>query len=133
GMHAVEDYIMSRYQMYWQVYFHPVTRSAEVILMKILHRAKYLFETNYRFNAEPVHFISFFNAEVQLDDYIQLDENIVMYYFQMWLEEEDAILRDLCERFVNRHLFKYVAHQPEHEKEEWNELCGLFREAGIDP
>src|SRR5699024_6313018 len=27
GMHAVEDYIMSRYQMYWQVYFHPVTRS----------------------------------------------------------------------------------------------------------
>ena len=42
GMHAVEDYIMSRYQMYWQVYFHPVTRSAEVILTKILHRAKYL-------------------------------------------------------------------------------------------
>src|SRR5699024_5734982 len=39
GMHAVEDYIMSRYQMYWQVYFHPVTRSAEVILTKILHRA----------------------------------------------------------------------------------------------
>ena len=25
GMHAVEDYIMSRYQMYWQVYFHPVS------------------------------------------------------------------------------------------------------------
>src|SRR5699024_2878202 len=40
GMHAVEDYIMSRYQMYWQVYFHPVTRSAEVILTKIFHRAK---------------------------------------------------------------------------------------------
>jgi len=26
GMHAVEDYLMSRYQMYWQIYFHPVTR-----------------------------------------------------------------------------------------------------------
>ncbi|MET0786177.1 MAG: HD domain-containing protein, partial [Paenisporosarcina sp.] len=38
GMHAVEDYIMSRYQMYWQVYFHPVSRSAEVILTKALHR-----------------------------------------------------------------------------------------------
>src|SRR5690606_41140568 len=38
GMHAVEDYIMSRYQMYWQVYFHPVSRSAEVILQKILQR-----------------------------------------------------------------------------------------------
>ena len=42
GMHAVEDYIMSRYQMYWQVYFHPVSRSAEVVLTKALHRAKEL-------------------------------------------------------------------------------------------
>src|SRR5690625_6822809 len=41
GMHAVEDYIMSRYQMYWQVYFHPVTRSAETILVKIFDRVKY--------------------------------------------------------------------------------------------
>ncbi len=60
GMHAVEDYIMSRYQMYWQVYFHPVTRSAEVILSKILHRAKFLFETeDFTFKLEPTHFISF--------------------------------------------------------------------------
>jgi len=56
GMHAVEDYIMSRYQMYWQVYFHPVTRSAEVILTKILHRAKELYESDYTFSLEPVHF-----------------------------------------------------------------------------
>ena len=32
GMHAIEDYIMSRYQMYLQIYFHPVSRSAEAIL-----------------------------------------------------------------------------------------------------
>ena len=25
GMHAVEDYVVSRYQMYMQVYFHPAT------------------------------------------------------------------------------------------------------------
>ncbi|MDS9201576.1 hypothetical protein RLM19_00630, partial [Streptococcus pneumoniae] len=49
GMHAVEDYIMSRYQMYWQVYFHPVARSAEVILRKILQRAKELSESGYEF------------------------------------------------------------------------------------
>jgi HD domain protein len=32
GMHAVEDYIVSRYQMYMQVYFHPVSRGMEVVL-----------------------------------------------------------------------------------------------------
>lgn len=31
GMHAVEDYLMSRYQMYWQIYFHPVNRGGEVL------------------------------------------------------------------------------------------------------
>ena len=77
GMHAVEDYIMSRYQMYWQVYFHPVSRSAEVILTKILHRAKYLHESGYIFKQEPVHFHSFFDKTFVLEDYIALDESII--------------------------------------------------------
>jgi len=133
GMHAVEDYIMSRYQMYWQVYFHPVTRSAEVILTKILHRAKELYEGNYTFSLEPVHFRSFFLGEVDLEDYLKLDESITMYYFQVWKDEEDPILRDLCNRFVDRHLFKYVEFNPNQQMSEWMELHQLFQKAGIDP
>ncbi|WP_430790116.1 HD domain-containing protein [Virgibacillus flavescens] len=133
GMHAVEDYIMSRYQMYWQVYFHPVTRSAEVILSKILHRAKHLFESNYTFKLEPTHFISFFHEQVDLKDYLKLDESIVSYYFQAWQEEDDAILRDLCERFMNRRLFKYVEFNPNSQMNEWMELYKLFQEADINP
>src|SRR5690606_25160258 len=108
GMHAVEDYIMSRYQMYWQVYFHPVTRSAEVILTKILQRAKELYESSYPFKYEPTHFISLFNRTIPLEDYLKLDESVILYYFQMWEAEDDSILRDLCSRFINRNLFKYI-------------------------
>ncbi|WP_164667541.1 HD domain-containing protein [Virgibacillus doumboii] len=133
GMHAVEDYIMSRYQMYWQVYFHPVTRSAEVILSKILHRAKYLFENNYTFKLKPIHFISFFNEKVDLADYLKLDESIVSYYFQLWQEEDDEILSDLCERFMNRRLFKYIEFNPNRQMNEWMELYRLFKKIGIDP
>ncbi|WP_330949158.1 HD domain-containing protein [Virgibacillus sp. MG-45] len=134
GMHAVEDYIMSRYQMYWQVYFHPVTRSAEVILTKILHRAKHLYETsNYTFKLEPTHFISFFTGDVQLEHYLKLDESIVQYYFQLWQDEDDFILSDLCERFMNRRLFKYVEFNPSHMMKELMELYRLFQKIGIDP
>lgn len=134
GMHAVEDYIMSRYQMYWQVYFHPVTRSAEVILSKILHRAKYLFETNnFEFKLEPTHFISFFTGDISLEEYLKLDESIVHYYFQLWQEEDDEILSDLCERFMNRRLFKYIEFNPNLQMNEWMELYRLFQKAGIDP
>lgn len=133
GMHAVEDYIMSRYQMYWQVYFHPVTRSAEVILTKILHRAKHLYESDYNFKLQPTHFLSFFDGNVSLKEYLKLDESIVHYYFQLWQEEDDEIIRDLCERFMNRRLFKYVEFNPNKQISDLLRLIDLFKEAGINP
>ncbi|WP_406945050.1 HD domain-containing protein [Halobacillus sp. SY10] len=133
GMHAVEDYIMSRYQMYWQVYFHPVTRSAEVILTKILHRAKELYEEGYNFELKPVHFLSFFSGEPTLEEYLALDEAVVLYYFQTWMKEEDAVLSDLCQRFVNRKLFKYIEFNPNSQMNEWMELYKLFTKAGLNP
>ncbi|QPC47761.1 HD domain-containing protein [Mangrovibacillus cuniculi] len=133
GMHAVEDYIMSRYQMYWQVYFHPVSRSAEVILTKILHRAKELHHQYYEFKHHPIHFYSIFEGETTLEDYIKLDESVVMFYFQMWQEEEDPILRDLSRRFMNRQLFKYVEIDPAKEYKKLAELEQLFKKADLDP
>ena len=134
GMHAVEDYIMSRYQMYWQVYFHPVTRSAEVILTKILHRAKKLYETGYRFKQDPVHFHSMFRGGVTLSDYLRMDEAVMLYYFGCWEHEEDPILSDLCRRFMNRRLFKYAEFHPSKDQmTKLIELTSLFKKAGIDP
>lgn len=134
GMHAVEDYIMSRYQMYWQVYFHPVTRSAEVILTKILHRAKQLHQEYYTFKQEPTHFYSIFEDELSLKDYLKLDESVILFYFQAWQEESDPVLSDLCNRFMNRNLFKYVEFHPTNEQMmKLMELTSLFKKAGIDP
>lgn len=133
GMHAVEDYIMSRYQMYWQVYFHPVTGSAEVILTKIFHRVKYLYEDGYVFALEPSHFISLFKKQVVLDDYLKLDEAIIYYYFQAWKDEKDAILSDLCERFIDRRLFKYIEFDPDEQKDVIPMLKVLFNKVGINP
>lgn len=133
GMHAVEDYIMSRYQMYWQVYFHPVTRSAEVILTKILHRAKDLHLQGYTFKYNPIHFYTLFEHQVKLEDYLKLDEGVMTYYFQIWQEEDDPILSDLCYRFMDRNLFKYVEFDPAKEYKKQYELMALFKKADIDP
>ncbi|PSL40576.1 hypothetical protein B0H99_10437 [Planomicrobium soli] len=133
GMHAVEDYIMSRYQMYWQVYFHPVARSAEVILRKILQRAKELSESGYKFEQPPTHFMAFFNRTFHLKDYLALDEGVLMTYFQLWMQERDPILSDLSDRFVNRRLFQYVDFDPGKDYRKLGELSQLFRKAGIDP
>src|SRR5699024_8238421 len=52
GMQAVEDYMMSRYKMYWQVYFHTVTRWAETTLVKIYERDKSCHKSVYTSNLE---------------------------------------------------------------------------------
>jgi HD superfamily phosphohydrolase len=133
GMHAIEHYLISRFQMYWQVYFHPVSRSAEAILNKILKRAKSLHEMGYHFNYVPVHFDCLFNGNVELEEYLKLDESVLMYYFQVWQEESDEILSDLCTRFLNRNLFKYVDLEPQIHTDKLVELNKLFIEIGIDP
>lgn len=133
GMHAVEDYIMSRYQMYWQVYFHPVTRSAEVILKKILQRAKDLYQQGYTFREVPYRILSLFQDDISLQEYLQLDEYVMLYYFQTWQDEADGVLRDLCDRFMNRRLFKYIDIEPESEQQWTQQLTPLFEEAAVLP
>lgn len=134
GMHAVEDYIAARYQMYWQVYFHRVTRSAEVILRNIFARVQHLHESGYSFTHNPKRFMPLFNDTMTLEEYITLDEATVMYYMSEWSEESDEVLNDLCRRFMDRRLFKYVEHDENADNpQEMQELKDLFARIGIDP
>ena len=70
---------------------------------------------------------------MSLDDYLQLDEAITLYYFQVWQGEDDRILSDLCVRFLNRNLFKYTEFNPNQWMNDWPKLQELFRKADIDP
>ncbi|BAU26416.1 hypothetical protein DFP93_11430 [Aneurinibacillus soli] len=134
GMHAVEDYIAARYQMYWQVYFHRVTRSAEVILRNIFARVRYLHESGYSFVHNPKRFMPLFSGTMTIEEYIALDEATVLYYMSEWSEEADEVLRDLCHRFMDRRLFKYVEHDENADNpQEMQELKNLFAAIGIDP
>lgn len=131
GMHAVEDYLMSRYQMYWQVYFHPVSRGGEVLLNKCFKRVKVLQEQGYTFNKVPDKLLPFFeSSDVSVLDYLKLDETVLFYYLQEWMDESDEILSDLARRFVNRDLFKYIPFDGA--SITIDELTELFTQAGID-
>ncbi|MGK0551493.1 HD domain-containing protein [Enterococcus faecalis] len=110
GMHAVEDYIVSRYQMYVQVYFHPVSRGMEVILDHLLHRAKELFNENKDdFKKQAQMLIPFFKNNFTLQDYLKLDDGVLSTYFTQWLDFPDAILSDLAKRFLLRKPLKSAA------------------------
>jgi HD superfamily phosphohydrolase len=132
GMHAVEHYLMSRYQMYWQVYFHPVTRSSEIILKKIFERAKVLYEEQYPFRFIICPIPQLFTRKLSIQDYFILDEAFIQMTIMQWTLEEDKILADLCARFLNRRLFKYMAIDAMNDKKV-DELKQQLIQQGFDP
>lgn len=108
GMHAVEAYLMARYQMYWQVYFHPVTRSSDILLRQIFRRAGELYRDGYRFGFLLPQLRQLFEGALTVEDYLSLDDSTVQTAFGQWIREDDYLLADLCRRFQNRCLYKYI-------------------------
>lgn len=112
GMHAVEDYIVSRYQMYLQVYFHPVSRGMEVLLEHLLHRAQELYRSNTTSEFAENDFVGpllaplFSDKKLTLSEYLKLDDNVFMTYINIWQSHSDPILSDLSQRFMGRRPLK---------------------------
>lgn len=133
GMHAVEDYIVSRFQMYMQVYFHPASRAMEVLLQNLLKRAKYLYHIDsHFFEKTSPNLIPSLANQASLADYLSLDDGVMNTYFQAWMAAEDDILADLASRFVNRKVFKSVTFEEESRKE-LSHLVELVKSVGFDP
>lgn len=133
GMHAVEDYVVSRYQMYMQVYFHPASRAMEVLLQNLLKRAKFLYEDQKDFfKLTSPNLLPFFEKRFSLQDYLALDDGVMNTYFQSWMTSPDTILSDLAQRFVNRKVFKSMIFSEENEKH-LDVLRQLVKQVGFEP
>ena len=109
GVHSVEDYIMARYHMYWQVYYHPTSRSIEAILYAFFNRMRDLIVKNPTYlDAYPMFRFLKPNHEITLKEHYQLDESSCFYGFQCASDDQDTILSDLSVRILERKLFDYA-------------------------
>lgn len=136
GMHAVEDYIVSRYQMYMQVYFHPVSRGMEQVLKGLLARAKdcYFKKEDCLPLQTSLHLLQpFLKEKWTLEDYLKLDDQVMNAYFTHWTMEKDPILADLAYRFLNRKPFKSIITNQEERSELRHAIYNQLVLAGFDP
>lgn len=134
GMHAVEDYIVSRYQMYVQVYFHPVSRGMEVILEHLLNRAHELYqEDSELFDSNAQLLLPFLKESFTLDEYLKLDDGVLGTYFTQWTEENDPVLSDLAKRFLNRKPLKSATFSGKEDQLIIKKLQQLVEKVGYNP
>lgn len=112
AIHAVEDYIMARYHMYWQVYFHPISRSFEIMLIKLLTRIKDLYQIDKSLVKDLNMFtILFEEFPLSNEEFYLLDESSWTYGISQLSKHSDIILSDLSKRLLKRNLFIDVPYQ----------------------
>ena len=108
GVHTIEDYIIARYHMYWQVYYHPISRSVEVLLMGLFKRLKVLFN-KHQLENEFVEFHPFLNnMPISNNDFLMMDEATFMHALKKMSNHHDLILSDFAQRILNRRLFGFI-------------------------
>ena len=115
GIYSVEKFLVARRLMYWQVYLHHTSVAAEQLLIKILERAKALAKQGVELFCSPALHYFLYNritSEVfvqnlnALNQYAMLDDADLLSAIKVWIGCEDKVLRELCQCFTNRRLFK---------------------------
>ena len=109
GIHTIEDYIMARYHMYWQVYLHPISRSYEGIMNNLFKRMQDVYEMEPEImDLFPMFMPLMSGQPLSNQEFYELDEGAFLYGFILLSKESpDPIMKDLADRLVNRKLFAY--------------------------
>ena len=115
GIYSIEKFIIARRLMYWQVYLHKTVLSAENLLVHILKRAKELAEKKTELFCTPALKTFLYNKyskadfvkkSTLLETFAKLDDYDIMASIKVWTDHKDPILSTLCQKLVNRELFK---------------------------
>lgn len=113
GIYSVEKFLVARRLMYWQAYLHKTSVVAELILTKILKRAKELTQKGILLPcSKPLQFflqhkisLADFDKRV-LDKFSYLDDYDVLGAIKAWQFHDDFVLQSLCRMILNRDLLK---------------------------
>ncbi len=115
GIYSIENFLLSRRLMYWQVYLHKTAVAAEKMLINTLTRAKELATQGEKLFASPslsyfleknITHADFENKGEALHHFVDLDDNDIWSALKVWASHPDKVLSLLSNGMVNRKLFK---------------------------
>jgi HD superfamily phosphohydrolase len=113
GIYSVEKFLVARRLMYWQAYLHKTSVVAEMILTRILKRAKELTQKGEQLwcSGALSYFLTnkitleTFDKQI-IEKFAQLDDFDVMGAIKEWQFHSDFVLSSLSKMIINRDLLK---------------------------
>ena len=125
GIYSIEEFLVARRLMYWQVYLHKTSIGAEFLLIKVLERVKELYKEGKHLPMTPA--LEFFvqnHITKELFDskalqlFAQLDDYDIISGLKQWQYSDDKVLSNLSYRLLNRDLLRVKLYKtPVTEKE----------------
>ncbi|MCD4770497.1 MAG: HD domain-containing protein [Bacteroidales bacterium] len=117
GIYSIENFLIARRLMYWQVYMHKTVVSAERLVISMINRVKELIRAGVTIPATPVvkYFLekNYGSGDVKkvtplakeiAARFLSLDDNEMLSSVRMWRESSDIVLSDLSRRIIERDL-----------------------------
>jgi HD superfamily phosphohydrolase len=117
AVYSVENFLVSRRLMYWQVYLHKAVTSAEQMVIRVMQRARDLARAGVPvpgsscltyFLGRAVTLAEFQEDSDILNRFVQLDDIDIWGAIKNWVSHEDKVLSFLAQSLLNRQLFKIV-------------------------
>lgn len=125
GIYSIEEFLVARRLMYWQVYLHKTSIGAEFLLIKVFERVKELYKEGKHLPMTPA--LEFFvqnHITKELFDskalqlFAQLDDYDIISGLKQWQYSDDKVLSNLSYRLLNRDLLRVKLYKtPVTEKE----------------
>ncbi len=115
GIYSIENFLNARRLMYWQVYLHKTSVSAEKMLINLISRARDLTESGETLPCSPIlqqflanrHSLTDFQENpAVLDAYGKLDDYDIWGSVKHWQYADDHILSLLSNMLLDRKLFR---------------------------
>lgn len=115
GLLSVENFLVARRLMYWQVYLHKTALSAENMLIKLFERIKELNTGNQPvslpypisvFMQNNINKEKFMEDKSQLSAFLKLDDYDIWSLIKQLQYHHDRVLSMLASGLVDRRLFK---------------------------
>jgi HD superfamily phosphohydrolase len=111
GIYSIENFLMSRRLMYWQVYLHKTAFAAEMMLCKTLERARYLVQKGENIFASEnlMYFLKQQPEKITAENlsiFTTLDDTDIWVSMKAWERHSDKVLSTLSSGIINRSIFK---------------------------
>jgi HD superfamily phosphohydrolase len=123
--------------MYWQVYLHKTTISAELMLIQIIKRAKHYYKNigpenissplKY-FLTNSIQLADFTNDQESLLQFSRLDDIDILSAIKNWSYHPDKVLSFLCRSLLDRKLFSVQLQNKPMDKKSVLEIKSRIKE-----